>query len=40
VLGGEAVGLIDDVVPAGEIVERMVTEAERALAAGAARVRR
>jgi nitronate monooxygenase len=40
VLGGEAVGLIDDVLPAGEIVERMVTEAESALAAGAARVRR
>jgi nitronate monooxygenase len=39
VLGGEAVGLIADVPPAGIILERMVSDAERALAAGAARVR-
>jgi len=40
VLGGEAMGLIDDVLPAGAIVERMVAEAEAARAAGARRVMR
>jgi nitronate monooxygenase len=40
VLGGEAMGLIDAVLPAGAIVERMVAEAEAALAAGARRVMR
>lgn len=38
VLGGEAMGLFDAVLPAGEIVERMVAEAEAALRAGAARL--
>jgi len=35
ILGGEAMGLFDAVLPAGEIVERIVTDAERALRAGA-----
>lgn len=38
VLGGEAVGLFDSVLPAGEIVARMIAEAETALSAGAARL--
>jgi len=38
VLGGEAMGLFDTVLPAGEILDRMVEEAERALAAGARRI--
>lgn len=38
VLGGEAIGLFDTVPPAGEIVARMVAEAETALRAGARRV--
>jgi nitronate monooxygenase len=35
ILGGEAMGLFDAVLPAGEIVERIVAEAERSLRAGA-----
>jgi nitronate monooxygenase len=35
ILGGEAMGLFDAVLPAGEIVERIVTDAERALRASA-----
>ena len=38
VLGGEAVGLFDAVLPAGEIVAGMVAEAERTLAAGARKI--
>lgn len=38
VLGGEAVGLFDAVLPAGAIVAGMVAEAERALGAGARKV--
>jgi nitronate monooxygenase len=38
VLGGEAVGLFDRVLPAGEIVAEMVAEAERALVAGGKRI--
>jgi nitronate monooxygenase len=38
VLGGEAMGLLDAVLPAGEIVTRMVAEAETALRDGARRV--
>jgi nitronate monooxygenase len=38
VLGGEAMGLFDAVLPAGEIVTRMVAEAEAALRDGARRV--
>jgi nitronate monooxygenase len=38
VLAGEAAGLCDAVLPAGEIVTAMVAEAERALAAGARRI--
>ena len=38
VLGGEAMGLFDAVLPAGEIILRMVEQAEAALAAGARRV--
>ena len=34
ILGGEAMGLVDAVLPAGEIVERIIAEAERALRAG------
>lgn len=38
VLGGEAMGLFDAVLPAGEIVARMVAEAETALRGGARRL--
>lgn len=38
VLGGEAVGLFDAVLPAGEIVAAMVAEAERALVAGVRKI--
>lgn len=38
VLGGEAVGLFDAVLPAGAIVAGMVAEAEQALGAGARKV--
>ena len=38
VLGGEAIGLFDAVLPAGEIVERMVDQAQAVLAAGARRI--
>jgi NAD(P)H-dependent flavin oxidoreductase YrpB (nitropropane dioxygenase family) len=38
VLGGEAIGLFDAVLPAGEIVTRTVAEAEAALRDGARRV--
>jgi len=38
VFAGECVDLINDVPAAGEIVARLVAEAERALAAAAARV--
>jgi nitronate monooxygenase len=38
VLGGEAMGLIDAVLPAAEIVRRMVAEAETALRDGARRI--
>ena len=38
IFAGEAADLIDDVPAAGEIVARMVTEAEAALAAGARRI--
>jgi len=38
VLCGEAIGLIDAVLPAEEIVARMVADAEAALAAGARRI--
>jgi nitronate monooxygenase len=38
VLGGEAMGLFDAVLPAGEIVTRMVAEAEAALRDGARRI--
>jgi hypothetical protein len=34
-MGGEAMGLFDAVLPAGEIVERMVADGEHALRAGA-----
>lgn len=38
VLGGEAVGLFDSVLPAGEILAAMVAGAEQALRAGAQRI--
>jgi NAD(P)H-dependent flavin oxidoreductase YrpB (nitropropane dioxygenase family) len=38
VFTGEGVDLIDDVPPAGEMVTRLVAEAERALAAAEGRV--
>lgn len=38
IFGGEAMGLFEAVQPAGEIVARMVTEAEDALRAGAQRI--
>jgi nitronate monooxygenase len=40
IFAGEAIGLIDDVAPAGAIVARMAAEAEAALAVGARRLRR
>jgi len=38
IFGGEAMGVFDAVLPAGEIVGRMVAEAEEALRAGARRI--
>ncbi len=38
IFGGEAMGLFDAVLPAGEIVARLVSEAEDALRAGARRI--
>ena len=38
IFGGEAMGVFDEVLPAGEIVARMVAEAEDALRAGARRI--
>ena len=40
VLGGEAVGLFESVLPAGDIIAEMVAAAEQALSAGAGRIRR
>jgi nitronate monooxygenase len=38
IFGGEAMGVFDQILPAGEIVSRMVAQAEDALRAGARRV--